>query len=105
MRNLRTLIPLIILLAALPGCGGLFAAALPTSLCGEERGGEKRWTAPDLVRAGNGYLESQSEAAPANAVVCYSHALQINPEDYGAHLGLGVANMLIARRTGQEEYF
>lgn len=105
MRTLRTWAPLMILLSILPGCGGLFGGVQPTSLCGEERGGEKRWTALDLVRSGNAYLEGSSETASVNATICYTHALQINPEDYGAHLGLGVANIMIGRRTGQPEYF
>lgn len=100
MQNLQTFVRLTILLATLSGCG----AVLPTSVCGADRGGGDHWTAPDLVRQGNVYLDSAPENAVANASICYAHALQINPEDYGAHLGLGVANIMASRRSGNREY-
>ena len=104
MRTKVTLLCASVLLCGTSGCAGLTGIAMPSSICGEERGGSSRWTAPDLVRTGNGYLEQLTDSSPANAMVCYLHALQINPEDYGAHLGIGVANIMTARMTGQMEH-
>lgn len=87
-----------------PSPSSAAGVAMTGSICGEERGGSSRWTAPDLVRTGNSYLENLTDSSLANAMICYRHTLQINPEDYGAHLGLGAANIMKARLTGEREY-
>lgn len=104
MRTKVTLMCASVLLCGTSGCAGLTGVAMTGSICGEERGGSSRWTAPDLVRTGNSYLENLTDSSPTNAMVCYLHTLQINPEDYGAHLGIGVANIMTARLTGQKEH-
>lgn len=93
---------LLVLLCSLSSCGGLSSAVV--NKCGEQRGGEETWSAPELVRFGHRYLEDQKDSSPTDALVCYQHALQINPEDYGAHIGIAAANIMSARQTEQRVY-
>jgi tetratricopeptide (TPR) repeat protein len=105
MQNRRKLS---LVLAALfsVGCAGKIRIYDPGN-CTKPKDKEKQtpWKTPELIRQGENYL-NQGLRSPGSgdhryvpAANCFFRALELNPENYSANVGLGVTHLARAKRA------
>lgn len=93
---------------SLTGCGAALAnldESAKWNDCAAPRMKTGAWTAPALVERGDEYLETGRRGGGSSlerAIVCYDHALQLGKDNYKAHLGLGVANLILSKEADNQ---